>query len=95
MGGAQHCRDCSKGTSSTRQNNDSGTDECWRSPRNWSSGTCDWNSAFAVASVLPGRARTYENENHSRYAVVSIDVAAFRLDGGALPVRSKNETDSV
>ena len=31
--------------------------------------------------MLPGRARTYEKENHSRYAVVSIDVAAFRLDG--------------
>ena len=25
---AQHRRDCSKGTSSTRQNNDSGTNEC-------------------------------------------------------------------
>ena len=35
------------------------------------------------------------DENHSRYAVVSRDVAAFCLDGGALPVRSKNETDSV
>ena len=92
---AQHCRERSKGTSSTRQNNDSGTDECWRSPRNWSSGTCEWNGAGAVASVLLGCARTYESENHSRYAVVSMDVAAFCLDGGALPVRSKNETDSV
>ena len=27
--------------------------------------------------------------------VVSMDVAAFCLDGGALPVRSKNETDSI
>ena len=53
--------------------------------RDWSGGT--------VASVLP--ARTHESENHSRYAVVSMDVAAFRLDGGALPVRSKNEADSV
>ena len=44
-----------KSTSSTRQGKDSGTDECWRSPRNWSSGTCKWNSAGAVASVLPGR----------------------------------------
>ena len=84
--GAQHRRDCSKGTSSTRQNNDHGTDECCRSSRNWSCGTCEWNSAGAVASVLLGRARTYESENHSRYAVVSMDVAAFCLDGGALPV---------
>ena len=29
------------------------------------------------------------------HIVVSMDVAAFCLDGGALPVRSKNETDSV
>ena len=42
-----------------------------------------------------GRARAYETENHSKYTVVSMDVAAFCLDGGALPVRSKNETDSV
>ena len=33
--------------------------------------------------------------NHSRYTVVSVDVAAFCLDDGALPIRSKNETDSV
>ena len=33
--------------------------------------------------------------NHSRYTVVSMDVAAFCLDGGALSVRSKNETDPV
>ena len=46
-------------------------------------------------SVFPGRARSYESENHSGYTVVSMDVAAFCLDGGALPVRSKNETDSV
>ena len=78
-------------TSSTRQNNDSGTNECWRSPRNWSCGTCEWNRAGAVA----GCAKSYESENHSRYTVVSMDVAAFCLDGGALPVRSKNETDSV
>ena len=77
------------------KNNNSGTDECWRTPRDWGGGTCEWNSAGAVASVLPGRARVYESENHSRYAVVSMDVAAFCLDGGALPVRSKNETDSV
>ena len=77
------------------KNNDSGTDGCWRTPRDWSGGTCEWNSAGAVSSVLPGRARTYESENHSRYAVVSIDVAAFCVEGGALPVRSKNKTDSV
>ena len=94
-GGVQHRRDCSKGASSTRQNNDSGTNECWRSPRNWSCGTCEWNSAGAVASVLLGCAKSYESENHSRCTVVSMDVAAFCLDGGALPVRSKNETDSV
>ena len=35
------------------------------------------------------------SQNHSRYTVVSMDVAAFCLDGGALPVRSKNETDSL
>ena len=46
-------------------------------------------------SCAVGRARTYASENHSRYAVVSMDVAAFCVDGGALPVRSKNETDSV
>ena len=33
--------------------------------------------------------------SHSRYAVVSMDVAAFCVDGGSLPVRLKNETDSV
>ena len=59
------------------------------------SGTCEWNSAGAVASVLPGRARAHESEHHSRYAVVSMDVAAFSVDGGALPVRSENETYSV
>ena len=46
---------------------------------NWSCGTCEWNSAGAVASVLPGCARSYESENHSRYTVVSMDVAAFCL----------------
>ena len=59
------------------------------------SGFTLWNSAGAVASVLLGRARAYESENHSRFTVVSMDVAAFCLDGGALPVRSNNETDSV
>ena len=38
---------------STRQNNDSGTNECWRSSRNWRCGTCEWNCAGAVASVFP------------------------------------------
>ena len=51
--------------------------------------TCEWNSASTVASEL------FERENHSRYTVVSMDVAAFCLDGGALSVRPKNETDSV
>ena len=69
--------------------------ECWKSPINWSCGTCEWNSAGAVASELPGCARTYESENHSRYTVVSMDVAAFCLDSGVLPIRSRNETDSV
>ena len=91
----QHRRDCSKGTNSTRQNNDFGTNECWRSPRNLSSGTCECNSAGAVASVLPGRAGSYETENHSKYTIVSMDVAAFCLDGGALSIRSKNDTDSA
>ena len=40
-------------------------------------------------------AKSNESENHSRFIVVSVDVAAFCLDGGALPIRSKNETDSV
>ena len=40
-------------------------------------GTCEWNSAGAVASVLLGRARAYESENHSRHTVVSMDVAAL------------------
>ena len=62
---------------------------------NWSSETCEWNSAGAVASVFSGRAKSNASQNHSRYIVVSMDVAAFCLDGGALPVRSKNETDSV
>ena len=94
-GGAQHCRDRSESTCLTRQNNDSGTDECWRTPRDWSSGTCEWNSAGSVAGVLPGRARTHESESHSGHTVVSMDVAAFSLGGGALPVRSENETDPV
>ena len=51
---------CAKSTSSTRQNNDFGTNECWRSSRNWSCGTCEWNSAGAVASIFPGCARTHE-----------------------------------
>ena len=54
-----------------------------------------WNSAGLVASVLLGCARTHESESHSRYTVVSMDVAAFSVDGGALPVRSEKETDSV
>ena len=45
--------------------------------RDWSGGTCEWNSAGAVASVLPGCTRTHESENHSKYAVVSMHVAAF------------------
>ena len=61
----------------------------------WSGGTCEWNSAGPVASALPGCARAHESESHSRYTVVSMDVAAFSVDGGALPVRSENETDSV
>ena len=74
------------------RDNDSGTDECWRTPRDWSGGTCDWNSAGAVASVSPGCARSFESENHSRYTVVSMDVAAFCLDGGALssPIKERN-----
>ena len=59
-----------------------------------SSGTCEWNSAGSVAGVLPGP-RTHESESQSWYTVVSMDVAAFSLDGGALPVRSKNETHSA
>ena len=39
--------------------------------------------------------RTHESESHSRHTVVSMDVAAFSVDGGALPVRSENKTDSV
>ena len=42
-----------------------------------------------------GCARTHESESHSRHTAVSMDVAAFSVDGGALPVRSENETDSV
>ena len=65
------------------------------SSRNWSCGTCEWNSAGTVASRFSGCANSNESENHSRYTVVSVDVAVFCLDGGALPIRSKNETDSV
>ena len=36
-----------------------------------------------------------KSESHTRHKVVSMDVAAFSVDGGALPVRSENETDSV
>ena len=54
--------------------------------RDWSSGTCEWNSAGAVAGVLPGCARTHESESHSTHTVVSMDVAAVSVDGGALPV---------
>ena len=53
------------------------------------------NSAGSVAGALPGCARTHESESRSRHTVVSMDVAAFSVDGGALPVRSENETDSV
>ena len=52
-------------------------------------------SAGAVASVFSGRAISNANQNHSRYTVVTMDVAAFCLDGGTVPVRSKNETDSA
>ena len=55
----------------------------------------EWDGAGTVASVFSGRAKSNASANHSRHTVVSMDVAAFCLDGGALPVRSKNETDSV
>ena len=48
-----------------------------------------------VQSVLPGCARAHESESHSWYTAVSMDVAASSVDGGALPVRSENETDSA
>ena len=67
-------------------NDDFGINECWRSSRNWSCGTCEWNSAGTVASTFSGCAKSNESENHSRYTVVSMDVATFCLDGGALPV---------
>ena len=70
----------------TRQNNDFGTNECWRSSRNWSCGTFEWKSAGAVASVFSGCAKSNASQNHSRYTDVSMDVASFCLDGGALPV---------
>ena len=92
---AQHCRDRSEGTISTGQDNESGTDKCWRTPRDWSSGTCEWNGSGSIACVLSGRAGSHEGASHSWHTVVSMDVAAFSLDGGALPVRSENETDSV
>ena len=50
---------------------------CLVSPRNWSFGTCEWNSASSVSSVLFGRARACEREKHSRYTVVSMDVSAL------------------
>ena len=56
---------------------------------------CEWNSAGSVAGVLPGRARTHESESHYGHTVVSMDVAAFSVDGGALPVRFENDTDPV
>ena len=62
----QHCRDLSESASSTRQNNDSGTDECWRTPRDWSGRTCERKRAGPVASVLPGCARAHESWSHSR-----------------------------
>ena len=49
----------------------------------------------ANGTVQPGCARSYDSESHSKYTVVSMDVAAFCLDGGALSIRSKNETESV
>ena len=39
--------------------------------------------------------RTHESKSHSRHTIVSMNVATFSVDGGALPVRSGNETDSV
>ena len=55
-GGPSICRDCSEGTISTGQDNDYGTDKCWRTSRDWSSGTCEWNGSGSVACVLSGRA---------------------------------------
>ena len=40
---------------------------------------------------FPGRARTYESGNHSRYTVVSMDAAPFCLDGGAPPVQQRTK----
>ena len=56
--------------------------------------TDEESSIVEIARRVQG-GRTYESEDHSRYAVVPMDVAAFCLDGGALPLRSRNETDSV
>ena len=76
-GGAQHCRDRSEGTVSTGQDNDSGTDKRWKTSRDWSSGTCEWNGSNSVACVLPGRAGSHESARHSWHTVVSMDVAAL------------------
>ena len=49
--------------------------------------------AGSVAGVLLGRARTHESESHSWYTVVTIDVAAFSVDGGwcaTSPIRERN-----
>ena len=43
-------------------------------------------SAGTVASIFSGCAKSNAGKNHSRYTVVSMDVATFCLDGGALPV---------
>ena len=62
----------------------------WRTSRDWSSGTCEWNGAGSVAGILPGRARTHESESHPWHTVVPMDVAAFSVDGGASPIRERD-----
>ena len=75
----------SEGTISTGQDNDSGTDKCWRKSRDWSSGTCERNSSGSIVCVFPGRAGSHESASHSWHTAVSMDVAAFSVDGGASP----------
>ena len=57
-----------------------------------SCGTCEWNSAGAVASVFSGCAKSNESENHSWYTAVSMDVAAFCLEvwRAISPIKERN-----
>ena len=48
----QHCGDCSTGAIPTRQNNEFGTVERRGSPRDWRSGTSEWDGSGSASRFL-------------------------------------------